>query len=214
MTEIISIATQCGYYLDVPVDQWDLYLEYIVTRIYGITDGQFTVERELNGKRRILFQTNPQLPLINSLPRTMSDPTIPPHFDDRAHLEVIEKIIRLAIDDFFHPGGTYYRNPIFIHVYPAQLDPIVRQLAKERRIYKFVPLPGNRFMINIQPYPVVLILKVVDNYLSISFYTDLRNSFFDVDDGYEGQLVCLNPNWQQWKEIGDITAPIHPPNHV
>jgi hypothetical protein len=207
-------ATQTAYYLDVRMDEWNLYLKHIVSHIYGISEGQYTAEPERNGKRRIQFKTNIQFPLINSLPDTISDITIPPHFDDPVHLEVVDKAIRLAIDDFFRPGSTYYQTPLFIPMHPAQLDPIVRQLAKEGKIWKFIALPWSRFMINVKPYPIAIILKVVDNYLSISFYADLGTYFFDVDDGYQGQLVCLNPSWERWKELDDITAPIHPPNYV
>lgn len=207
-------ATKVAYYLDIPIDNWDLYFKHIVRGIYGVKEGEYYTRFEEGGIRRIEFEVNPTIPLINSLPRTIHNQSQSPHYENINKMLEVEIAIKTAIKDFLRPGGTYYPNTKMVLLTTEELYSIVLELGRIHKINKFAFLSQNRFLVYIHPYPVIIILKVVHGVLVVTIYADVVRSLFDVDDGYSGILRDMNPMWEQWKEDGDITAPIQPPNYV
>ena len=199
------------YYLDIPIDQWEAYLKYIIEGIYNIKD--YTVTENRSGIRHVEFETDPQIPLINSLPQTIIRSEVIVHHSNEKLVATIGEKIQAALADYVHPIGTYYPIVNKVLLAPEELEPIIRQLAREHKINKFVSLSHGRFVIHTFPYNMTVIVKVVDNTLTVTIQAR-NNSTFDVDDGYTDILTDLNPTWIKWKEADDITAPIHPPNYV
>lgn len=201
-----------NYYFNIPLEKWDAYLKYIIEGIYGVKEG-YKITREHNGVRRIELEVNSQIPLINSLPKTIiKDEQLKYYSGD--NLESVGLAINTAIKDYIRPGGTFHLEPKKIRVHDFELGPIIFQLARDLQITKFASLINNQFIVYIEGNPVVALITTIDGWLNITIYADTINSTFDVDDGYYGLLICMNPNWLQWKEVKDITAPIQPPNYV
>lgn len=203
-----------SYYFNIPLTQWDLYIKHIIEGIYGVKEGGYRITREHNGNRRIELSANPQIPLINSLPITVrkSPGTFSYYMGDM--LENVEVAISKAITDYILPGGTFHVNPTIIQLHEFELGPIIHQLALDKRITKFALLTNNKYIVYIEPNPVVALVKIIDGRLYVNIYAETIQSTFDVDDGYFGPLSCMNPSWRKWKEVGDITAPIQPPNYI
>lgn len=201
-----------SYYLDIPVDKWDLYCEHIVKGIYNVKDGEYKVTGQHNGVKRIEFKVNNQFPLINSLPRTVVHDISSVHDVDRNIIETVSSTITTALTDYLYPGGNYHISAARVPVPFGRLKSILYRLARESKITKFCLIRDEIYIIYVEPHPVSFLLRVVNGTLNVNIYTP-RNTF-DIDDGYSGILTPLNTNWTKWKEVGDITAPIQPPNFV
>jgi hypothetical protein len=202
-----------NYYLNIPVDQWDLYLKHIVYNIYGIEDGQYKISRELNNIRRIEFAVKNYIPLVNSLPATIIAYKDKVYFENRQLLDAVQVSIIDAAKDNIIPGGTYYMDAIKIRISPEEISPVVYQLAYNSIITKFADLGDNKYIITVGKYQTPMIIQSVNNSLYVTLYNNARSTF-DIDDGYEFILFPLNKGWNEWKEIGDITAPIQSPNII
>jgi hypothetical protein len=208
------MSSQSNYFFKIPISQWDTYLRCIVDGIYGIEEGGYKVVHEHNGIRRIELSTNYHIPLIRSLPKTIRQ-TSRSYYDDIEVLTYTGMAIRNAIIDYFQPGGVYYSNPSNISIEAGDLKFIIYELAVMNWIDKFATLSDDRFIVYIHPHLVTALVKVVNARLIVNIYAEtIGHCPFDVDDGYSRVLECLNPGWQQWKDNGDITAPICPPNYL
>lgn len=205
--------TLCGYYFNIPINQWELYLKHIIVGIYGIKNSNYTVVHEHNGVKRVEIKTNPQIPLINSLPMTLHKNQQAIYYTGENLVNIVSSI-KDAISDFFTPGGIYHNDSKLIQLNSEELEPIIKQLASDYVINRYAQLDDNKFIIHIEPYPVTILLKVLCGSLIINIFSETIISPFDVDDGYTGVLTCLNPMWKKWRTTGDITAPIQPPNYV
>jgi len=204
-----------NYFFNVPVSQWDVYIKYIIEGIYGVKDDKYTVTHEFNGIRRIKLNTNPQIPLINSLPITIKLTNFPIiHYENSELIDKIGITIRNAIEDYCTQGGHYYKDATIIHIKEKNLKGIIFQLAREGKITRFGTLANNQFIVSIYPYPVTVLVKCSNGILFTNIYADVIRSTFDIDDGYTGILKYMNSNWISWKENDDLTAPIQPPNYV
>ena len=182
--------------------------------MYGVREGEYEIVRDHNGVRRIEIETNPHLPLINSLPstkRTSPDGTI---YCSGPIVDEVGSAIKSAITDYVTPGGKFHLAPHQIPLDAAQLGPIIRELALTERITKYAAISHDQFIIYVQPHPLTVLIKVVNGFLVVHIYAETVHTMFDVDDGYNGILKCLNPGWNSWKEAGDLTAPIQSPNYV
>jgi hypothetical protein len=208
-----SGITLQNYYFKIPIGQWDLYLKHIIGDIYGIEDGNYKIKHEYNGFRRIELRANPQIPLINSLPKTIHTNKCSIYYEGEILTDII-KSIEETISDYFMPGGKYHPNVKIININSEELEMIVHQLALKHVITKYAKLEYNKFIIYIEPYPITFILKVIDNTLVINIFTDNMISPFDIDDGYSGILESMNSIWEEWKNKSDITASIQPPNYI
>lgn len=203
-----------NYYFKIPISQWDTYLLHIIDGIYGVGEGGYKVVHEHNGIRRIELSTNAHIPLTRSLPQTIRQSSTT-YYDDIETLTRVGTIIRNAILDYFQPGGTYYPNSRKICIEQGDLKFIIYQLAVMNWIDKFAPLSDDQFIVYIHPHLVTALVKVVNTQLIVNIYAEtVARGPFDVDDGYTGILDALNPIWQQWKDNGDITMPISPPNYL
>lgn len=202
-----------SYYLNIPVDQWDFYLKHIVWGIYGIKETQYKVVHESNGIRKIEFATNNQVPLINSLPRTIIRENDMIYFKDKRKLDAIRVAIMDAVKDELITNGSYYIDAITIKLTSCEIPLIIYQLARDKVISKFADLGNNKFIVTIAGYQIAMIIQSVNNKLYVTAYSNARHTF-DVDDGYSFILSSLNVGWNKWKEIGDISAPIQPHNIV
>lgn len=201
------------YYFEVSIDQWDLYMKHIIEGIYGVKEANCRI---IQGRDEILIveiETNPNIPLINSLPATIIRESAIVYHSNKTLVAIVDEKIRRTFTDFLHPVGTYYTTTNKVTLAPFELKPIIMQLARDRKINKFIELTQERFLIYIAPFIAGAIIKVIDNILTITIYARI-DSTFDVDDGYTGILTELNPIWIKWKEAGNITAPIHSPNYV
>jgi hypothetical protein len=205
--------TISGYYLNIPVQQWDSYLRHIIVGIYGIEENQYKVVRESGGIKTVEFSTNGQIPLINSLPRTTIGTMDRVYFKDKARLNAISLAIMHAAKDELTSNGVYYVDAIPIKLTPEEVPAAIYQLTRDKILSKFANLGNNKFIIVIPLYQLPMILQSVDNNLYVTTYSIL-SSPFDVDDGYHSLLSPLNISWRKWREIGDITVPIHPNNFV
>ena len=201
-----------SYSFNIPIIQWESYLEHIIDGIYGIKQGGYNITREHNGVRRIDLKTNPHIPLINSLPRTIRNSATVYYSGNK--LSIVGMFIKDAISDFLRPGGTYHINVDQIVVDTNELKPIIQQLACDNIITRYASLDNNMFIIYVEPYPLGVLVKIVDGALIANIYAETISAPFDVDDGYNGILSYMNPIWIKWKEAGDITAPIQPPNYL
>jgi len=202
-----------NYYLDIPVNQWDLYFKHIVNGIYGIKEGNYKVTRESNGIRKIEFNISNQIPLVNSLPATIISNKDIKYFENKQLLDAVEIAIIDAAKDSIVPGGVYYVDAIRIKVKPNEISPIVRQLARNLVITKFAYLGNDKYIITVKKYQSPLIIQSVNDNLYVTTYSNARTTF-DVDDGYSYILSPLNSSWNEWRKIADISAPIHPPNII
>lgn len=202
------------YQFIIPIDQWDNYIKYIITRIYGSQENQCVIEGDHGNDRYIHLDVNPQVPLINSLPFTICETSDVIHCTNATKVAATKAMIDNGIRDEFHLGSRYYHSPKSISMDTTELKAIVWQLARQRDITKFIELTHGQFLIAIQPYIMTLLLRVANNQLEVNIYQSCTISPFDVDDGYDGILSCLNPAWHYWLQKGDITAEIHQSNHV
>jgi len=205
---------QNNYFLNVPIPQWELYMEYITRRIYGISNGQYTIIRIIGSFTRIEFSTNMQIPLINSLPRTLFLDNQIVYFEDKDKLQRISNSMRTTVADYLTPGGIYHSEASPILLSNEDLPLVIKELARNKEITSFAKLTEGKYLIYMELYPITIILRVINEVLRITIYDNVINETFDVDDGYSGILKCMNSSWSQWKKTGDITAPIHPPNYV
>lgn len=204
-----------NYYFNIPVSQWDTYTQYILEGIYGVKESDYKIKYEHDGIRRVEIITSSQIPLINSLPITIKRPDQKlPHYPEGTLVDRVGAAIRNAVVDYMHTESHYYSDASIIHTSENNLIDLIYQLAREDKITRFAMLTNNRFIVYIRPYPVTLLVKCMNDQLMINIYADVIVSTFDVDDGYSGPLECMNSNWIKWKEIGDLTAPIQPPNYV
>ena len=203
-----------SYYFNVPLTQWDLYCKHIIEGIYGVKEGGYRITRDHNNMRRIELTVNPQIPLINSMPVTIKKTPETAVYYIGNILEDVAISIQNAVRNYIEPGSTFHINPKKIPIHDLELRPLIYQLALDERITKFSLLTNNQFIVYIEPYPVVVLIKILNNYLCVNIYSETIQSTFDVDDGYFGHLSCLNPFWIQWKEAADLTAPIQPPNYI
>lgn len=210
------MAKQCGivqYYFEVPIRQHELYMKHIIEGIYGIKESACRITQTRNGVRTIHIGADPNVPLINSLPMTIVQDSPLVHHENTELVTAVGEKINTTFMDFRHHIGTYYTKIDKIMLSPTELKSVIMQLARERKINKFIELKGDRFLVHIEGFLATAIVKVVDNILVITIYARI-DSMFDVDDGYTGILTELNSVWSKWKEAGDITTPIHPPNIV
>lgn len=204
-----------SYYFNIPLDQWEEYLQHIVYGMYGVKEGGFKVKGDYNGVRRIDIETDPQFPLIVSLPETVKrSDRLNIYCTNEELINEVDKCIRRTLNDYFAPGGTFYENPQQIKISKGELPLVVKQLAANGSITKFAELDHNRYIIFIDPMKVTIILKEIDGVLIVNIFADCVGSPFDIDDGYSEPLACLNSGWTRWKEQGKLSAPIQPPNYV
>lgn len=201
---------EASFYFQVSIDQCNNFIEYIIKGIYGVQDYEIT---EKDDETKIIqINTDPHIPLINSLPSTIhkEEKVI---YDSRDLTNIINDI-KEAISDYFQSISYFHENVHSILVRSDELKSIVYQLASDQIISRFAALDNDKFIIVVDPHPLALILKVVDNVLIINIYKDIIKWVFDVDDGYSGILECMNPIWKKWKDNGNITMSIQPPNYV
>lgn len=200
------------FYLNVPVEQWDIYLEHIITKIYGVSEPDFKVTMDRGGIRRVEFRVDPIVPLINSLPETIHlNPPDSRYFEDVDRLQIITELLQQAVSDYKRPGGTFRPRFVIVNMTPTELPNVIRQLCRDRVIDRYLTLTDDRYLVT--TLQMVMLLKVVNNALQI--YLCAPDYTFDIDDGYTGTgIVELQPIWQAWRDAGDFTAPIHRPNYI
>lgn len=223
-------------YLNIPVDQWELYVEHVVQKIYGISD--FTITNEGPSVKRIEFIVDPVIPLINSMPVTLYTKP-PPLIVEPAVLDQVTNLIRRIILDYEHQQGRFHTHVGRIMLPSTHLQPLIHELDHLGVIDKFLLLSGDRYLIALQkPTLIRLItspsstLDLKRNALVLMFKimpgrsvlgelmvtvcdSEILHYAFDVDDGYFGTgIMELDSVWKIWKDRDDVTLPIHPPNII
>lgn len=205
--------TLSTYYFNVPLDQYDDYVHHIIDKLYGVKEGNFRLVRDRVNVVRLELQTHPQIPFINSLPETVLLNEVTVYQPNSQLVDAVGIKIQAAITDFLHPIGKYYSNPNKLIIHDHDLKLCIKQLARDCKISRFIELDNNRFIVHVAPHLVTALIKVINNTLVITVCNSLK-SIFDIDDGYSPFFNDLNSALNKWKETGDITVPIHPPNYV
>lgn len=205
-----------SYYLDIPIAQWDLYMNHVTKKIYGISDEDFKIVHERNGIRRIKFKINSLIPLANSLPTTIRNADEVCYFEDKDRLDKIKNYLQRTGTDYYKPGGVFYSEPESILLEDDELENVVRQLCRDQTIDRFIQLSGNRYLISMNTPPMIMILKVCLRRLQPYVCDPITLGYgFDIDDGYYGLGIAeLNSHWRKWRDTADFTLPIYPPNIV
>lgn len=201
------------YHFEIHISQYDLFMEHIITGIYGSLESDCLVRYIGNTMCTIDLDVDHDIPLINSLPKTIIQDIDIVYCDNKQLVDAVWNKISSALSDCCSSIGTYYHESTPIKLSQEDLRPIILQLARERKVAKFIELNDGKFLIYVNDVCTIALVKVINGEFVISIYSRLE-SMFDVDDGYDGYLEQLNPAWIKWRENGDITAPIHLPNVI
>lgn len=201
------------FILKIPKNNIELYTEYILHNIYELKDFKYKGEDE--NYYIIIFNTDDQIPLMNSLPLTIKKDINKIYYSNKKILETIKLKILQAIKLFSYDinNGIIPIQYGKIILNRDELNLIIKQLALIDFINKYYQISKDCYLIFVN-IKLAIIIKLRNSVLEILIYDESVGCPFDIDDGYTGLLSCMNDNFNLWINNNNITKSIHPPNYV
>lgn len=211
-----------NYKVRVPKVNLETYIEYILKGLYNLKDDDFwwLEKKEISGYKNVTlvretdefydleFRLCTFTALHNALPKTIrhSDKVF---FEDEtiitAAVDRISNMIRSALDDV----ARYSRE--IVNISPNQMLCLIRHLANTNIIQRYTPLDiEGYYLCSARGVPFFL------GSVSAQLICQMTLASFDADNGFvqSDYITHLNDSFQIWKENGDLSAPILPPNNL
>lgn len=203
-----------NYELTVPKSNSAFYVEHVLRKIYGFDENDLwflnagasnnnvKLYKETEEAYIIRFRICTFITLVNVLPPTVVQTTKEICLDQQVYELIKDRIedeVQSAHDDLarLHRQKTVDSDKLF---------PAICQLTREGVISKFVSLDSpDQFICVSQDVP--LLVASIQGKLVVDI---INNVFFDVDDGFIGDLPMknLNGKFKEWKARGDFAAPV------